>query len=89
MSPGTPGTVDDLYRIKRMPELVNGRIVDLWPTEPLAGHAAGEILVSLRAYERGGGSGRAVGGNTGFLVDRTHRKSFCPDAAFTWDPPRG
>ena len=89
MSLGADATVEDLYRIKRKAELVNGRIVDLWPTEPLAGLAAGEIMVSLRGYAGEHGTGRAVGGNAGFLVDLPHRKSFCPDAAFHTGPCNG
>ena len=42
----TQATIDDLYRVRHQAELVGGQIVNLWPTEPLAGDVAGEILVS-------------------------------------------
>ena len=82
-------TVDDLYGTRHKAELVHGRIVSLWPTEPMAGWVAGEILVSLQQYEKSTRTGRAVGGNAGFLVDLAHRKSFCPDAAFHVGPCMG
>jgi Uma2 family endonuclease len=85
----TGATVDDLYRTRHKAELVYGRIVNLWPTEPLAGDAAGEILVSLRRHGKMCRNGRAIGGNAGFLVNLPHRQSFCPDAAFHVGPCMG
>jgi Uma2 family endonuclease len=85
----TEATVDDLYRIRHKAELVAGRILNLWPTEPMAGHAASEVLVSLRRHEKSTRVGRAVGGNAGFLVELPDRRSFCPDAAFHIGPCMG
>lgn len=84
-----PATIEDLYRVKHKAELAEGRIVHLWPTEPMAGDAAGAILVSLQGYAKTHRTGRAVGGNAGFLVNLPHRKSFCPDAAFHVGPCMG
>ena len=75
-------TVDDLYKTAGKAELVNGELVLMPPTGEQPGYAGDEIYVSLRAYARRMGRGRAVSDNKGFLVNLPHRKSFSPDAAF-------
>jgi Uma2 family endonuclease len=79
-------TIEDLYRVPGKAELVNGEIVYMSPTGDYPGSAAMEITVSLRAYARRTGRGRAYGDNVGFHVKLPHRESFCPDAAFYVGP---
>jgi Uma2 family endonuclease len=81
-------TVDDLYKTRGKAELVNGQVVLMPPTGATPGQAAVGIVVSLHAYAKRTGRGRAVGDNVGFLVELPDRQSFCPDAAFwTGDDP--
>lgn len=82
MATQTRATIEDLYRIEGKAELVNGQIVCDSPTGGLPGYAAGEIFVSLHAYTKKTGQGRAIGDNIGFIVDLPNRQSFCPDAAY-------
>jgi Uma2 family endonuclease len=78
----THATIEDLYRIEGKAELVNCQIVCDSPTGGLPGYASVEILVSLRAYAKKTGQGRAIGDNIGFIVDLPNRQSFSPYAAF-------
>ena len=82
MATQTRATIEDLYRIEGKAELVNGQIVCDSPTGGLPGYAAGEIFVSLHAYTKKTGQGRAIGDNIGFIVDLPNRQSFCPNAAY-------
>jgi len=82
-------TIEDLYRVEGKAEMVNGEIVYLMPTGGEPGYAGDEIFVSLRAYARQTGRGRAVGDNKGFRVDLPNRESFSPDAAFYEGPNPG
>jgi Uma2 family endonuclease len=63
-------------------ELVDGNIFVMEPTGEAPNQAASEIFVSLRAYVRQTGVGRAGTDNLAFAVDLPHRRSFSPDAAF-------
>ena len=45
--------------------------------------------MSLRAYAKRVGRGRAVGDNKGFRVNLPHRQSFSPEAAFYTGPRAG
>jgi Uma2 family endonuclease len=78
-----------LYRTEGKAEIVDGAIVLMSPAGGLHGRASSNVLLSLRAYERRTGRGRAYGDNVGFLVDLPHRKSFSPDACFYVGPPPG
>ena len=78
----TKATIEDLYRVQDKAELVNGEIVHMPPTGEEPGYAGDEIFVSLHAYVKETGQGRAVGDNKGFRVNLPHRGSFSPDAAF-------
>ena len=81
-------TIDDLYKTSGKAELVNGELILMPPTGATPGQAAIEIVVSLHAYAKRTGRGRAVGDNVGFLVNLPDRQSFSPDAAFwTGDDP--
>lgn len=82
MTTRTAATIDDLYRVPGKAELVDGEIVLMSPTGDFPGSAAGEIYVSLHAYARRTGRGRAYTDNVGFCVHLPHRQSFCPDAAY-------
>lgn len=77
-----PATIDDLYAVHGKAELVGGRIMLMHPTGAWPNRAAGNIYISLRAYERDTGQGRAYTDNIGFVVDLPNRKSFSPDVAF-------
>jgi Uma2 family endonuclease len=81
-------TIEDLYRVpdNRKAELVDGELRVMSPTGGLPGYAGDEIYVSLRAYARRVGIGRAVGDNKGFRVDLPRRKSVSPDAAYYVGP---
>jgi Uma2 family endonuclease len=59
------------------------------PTGGIPNYAAGEIFVSLRAYARANGVGRAVTDNVAFRVNLPNRKSFSPDAAYFVGPRPG
>jgi len=83
-------SIEDLYRVPGKAEIVNGELRLMSPTGALPGRAALEIAVSLHAYSRRAKSGRAYGDNVGFVVNRPHRRSFSPDAAYYVGPdPRG
>src|SRR5579872_2232210 len=70
-------------------EIVNGEMRRMAPTGADPGYAGDEIFVSLRAYARKTGRGRAVGDNKGFLVNLPHRQSFSPYAALYDGPNPG
>lgn len=82
-------TVADLYRVSEKAELVGGKLVMMSPTGDLPSSAAGEIFVSLRAYARQTGSGRAYPDNAAFLVHLPKRRSFSPDVAYYIGPRSG
>jgi Uma2 family endonuclease len=75
-------TIEDLQQISGKAELVNGEIIRMTPTGDAPSYAGFEIAVSLRAYARRTGTGRAYADNAGFLVNLPNRQSFSPDAAF-------
>jgi Uma2 family endonuclease len=82
-------TVEDLYELDQKAEIINGEIVLMSPTGFLPHMAALNITFSLRAYQKAGGGGYAIGDNTAFVVDLPHRKSFSPDAAWYTGEPTG
>lgn len=86
----TRHTLDDLMRYDGKAELIGGRIVPLIASGDLPGTVAFEVAVSLRAYVKASGSGRAYADNVGFRLTfpiASDRESFSPDAAFLADPP--
>jgi Uma2 family endonuclease len=89
MSTKQAATIEDLYSVDSKAEIVNGEIVHMPPTGDAPSHAASEIFISLHAYARQTGHGRAVTDNAGFIVNLPNRKSFSPDAAFYTGPPAG
>ncbi|MGH2542650.1 MAG: Uma2 family endonuclease [Ardenticatenaceae bacterium] len=82
MQTKTKATVAELYQVSGKAELVNGEIAHMPPTGGAPGFAGDEIFVSLRAYVKRTGIGRAVSDNKGFRVNLEHRASFSPDAAY-------
>ncbi len=68
-------------------ELVDGRLVQMLPTGSDPNHVALVIAASLLVYERETGKGRAGTDNLGYIVNLPHRKSFSPDASYTFDLP--
>lgn len=82
MSTQIEATIEDLYAEDGKAEIVDGKIVRFMATGDEPNYAAGEIFVSLHAYCKARGFGRAVTDNAAFLCDLPHRKSFSPDAAF-------
>jgi Uma2 family endonuclease len=89
MSARARATIEDLYRIEGKAELVDGEIVLMSPTGAAPSSASLEITVSLRAYARLSGRGRAVADNAAFRVELPNRQSFSPDAAFYVGPDPG
>lgn len=75
-------TIEDLYKIKKKAEIVNGEIVHMPPTGDEPGYAGDVIMIRLFEYAKQKGFGRAVGDNKAFKVNLPNRKSFSPDAAF-------
>lgn len=82
MSTRVEATVEDLYVVEGKAEIVNGEILQMSPTGDAPNYAASEIFVSLHAYAKRTGAGRAVSDNAAFLCNLPDRKSFSPDAAF-------
>jgi Uma2 family endonuclease len=87
---GREATNDDLYRVKEdgKAEIVGGRLVLMSPTGWVPGFATREICASLRDYDRRTKRGYAVPEGVAFVVELPNRRSFCPDVAFTTEPPR-
>ena len=89
MSTKPRATLADLAQARGKAELVNGELVLMSPTGADPNYAALAIALSLHAYARREGRGRAVGDNAGFLVNLPHRQSFSPDAAYYTGPLPG
>ena len=89
MSTNTRATLEDLYKVEGNAELVNGEIVEMPPAGDEPNGASLNIALSLRAYEKRTGRGRAYGDGTGFHVNLPHRESFGPDAAYHLGPRTG
>lgn len=81
-------TVEDLYHIPEdgKAEIVDGELKLMSPTGDLPSRAGAEVFVSLRAYERRTGHGRAYPDNAAFIVSLPNRRSFSPDAAYYIGP---
>lgn len=90
METRTEATLEDLYHApddSGAYELVDGRLVHMSPTGSDPNHVALIIAASLLAYERETGSGRAGTDNLGYVVNLPQRKSFSPDASYTFQLP--
>lgn len=83
----TPATVDDLYHVPDdgyTYELVNEGLVRMAPTGDDPNYVAGEVYSSLRLYARRIGRGRARTDGVAYTVDLPRRRSFSPDASFSF-----
>jgi Uma2 family endonuclease len=82
-------TPDDLYREEGKAELIRGRIVRFMASGDLPSVVAGEIFVSLRAYAKLTGQGKAYADGIGYTVPElpSGRESFSPDASYYTGPP--
>jgi Uma2 family endonuclease len=89
MSTKTRATIADLYKVAGKAELVKGEIVEMPPTGDEPNAASVEVVVSLHAYARRTGRGRAYTDGAGFTVNLPHRESFSPDAAYHIGPRTG
>jgi hypothetical protein len=88
-SPSTArATIEDLLREEGKAELIDGRIVCFMASGDLPSSVALEIAVSLRAYARATGKGRAYAGGIGYVVPElpSGRESFSPDASYYVGP---
>ena len=79
-------TIEDLYNAPDDGnyEIVDGRLVKLMPTGDDPNFTAGEIFASLREYAHEHPEGRARTDGVAYVVDLPNRKSFSPDASFSY-----
>jgi Uma2 family endonuclease len=89
MSTKTRATIEDLYKVEGKAELVNGEIVEMPPAGDDPNGASLNVAISLRAYEKRTGQGRAYTEGAGFHVNLPHREAFSPDAAYHIGPRTG
>jgi Uma2 family endonuclease len=84
MSTASRATIDDLYRTEGKAELIGGRIVTYMATGVRPSEIASNIYVSLRAYAKQTGRGRAFNDNLGYTIPElpSGRESFAPDASY-------
>jgi Uma2 family endonuclease len=82
MSTKMRATIEDLYKVEGKAELVNGEIVEMPPSGDDPNGASLNVALSLRAYEKRTGRGRAYTDGAGFHVNLPHREAFSPDAAY-------
>ncbi len=83
----TPAILDDLYGAPDdgcTYELVNGELVKMAPTGEEPSNVSFEIAVSLREYAQRIGKGRARADGVAYTVDLPRRRSFSPDASFSY-----
>lgn len=79
-------TIEDLYNAPDDGnyEIVDGRLVKLMSTSDDPNFTAGEIFASLREYAHEHPEGRARTDGVAYVVDLPNRKSFSPDASFSY-----
>lgn len=88
-APGSPATVDDLYRVNGKAELVGGELIIMSPTGFQPSRAGGSVYRSLCEYEQRTRRGYALPDNAAYVVELPNRRSFSPDASFYVGPPTG
>ncbi|MHB8644527.1 MAG: Uma2 family endonuclease [Thermomicrobiales bacterium] len=86
MQTKTEATIEDLYNAPDdgIYEIVYGRLVKLMSTGDDPNFTAGEIFASLREYAHVHPEGRARTDGVAYVVDLPNRKSFSPDASFSY-----
>jgi Uma2 family endonuclease len=79
----------DLAKVRGKAELIGGRIVPLMPASDRHADIAENVFVSLRAFARSSGRGKAHADGVGYAVRRlaSGRESFSPDASYYTQPP--
>ena len=80
-----PATLADLMKVEGKAELIGGRVVEYMASGEIPSTLAFEIAISLRAYAKSVGLGRAYGDGIGYAVDPplvSGRQSFSPDASY-------
>ena len=85
----TRATLDDLLKVDGKAELIDGRIVTFIASGEFPTDVAFEIAVSLRAFAKASGRGKAYPDGIGFdLPDPipSGRESFSPDASYYTGP---
>jgi Uma2 family endonuclease len=82
-------TIEDLYNAPDdgTYELVNGKLVEMSPTGYRPHRIGFRIARSLADYEERTGSGEAMSDGIAYIVDLPNRRSFSPDASYTFDVP--
>lgn len=82
-------TIEDLYNAPDdgKYELVNGKLVKMSPTGYRPGRVAFFIADALLDYEDATGTGAALAEGPAYIVNLPHRRSFSPDASYTFDVP--
>ncbi|MSU78958.1 MAG: Uma2 family endonuclease [Gemmataceae bacterium] len=82
-------TLDDLFCVEGKAELIAGRIIHFMPSGELPSSAAFEIAVSLRAFSKKTGQGKAYADGVDYAVAElpSGRESFSPDASYYDGPP--
>jgi Uma2 family endonuclease len=83
---GREATLEDLWEFEGRAELIDGRIVEMSPNSFRPGEAAHLIRISLGAYRREHGGGRAISETTGFTFETPRPQYFIPDV-FWWTGP--
>jgi len=83
---GREATLEDLWEFEGRAELIDGRIVEMSPNIYRPGEAAHWIRVSLDAYRREHGGGRAISEGIGLIVETPRSQFFIPDV-FWWTGP--
>ena len=81
-------TIQDLEAVAFKAELIDGRIEPIMPTGRRPNRVAGNIYLSLRAFEGVLGSGEAYTDNIGYVVPElaSGRESFSPDVSYCFGP---
>lgn len=89
MQTKTEATVEDLYNAPDdgKYELVHGRLVRISPTGYRPHRISFRIARSLADYEERTGTGEAMSDGVAYIVNLPNRRSFSPDASYTFDIP--
>lgn len=89
MQTKTEATIEDLYNVPDdgMYELVNGKLVKMSPTGYRPHRVGFRIARALADYEEQTGVGEAMSAGVAYIVNLPHRRSFSPDASYTFDIP--
>lgn len=89
MQTRTEATIEDLYNAPDdgKYELVDGKLVKMSPTGYRPHRIGFNIARVLAEYEERTGVGEAMADGVAYIVNLSHRRSFSPDASYTFDVP--